>query len=136
MAEKGKGAFLNGKPIQVSPTENLSEAHIISSKGHFNRTFLIEPKPATRTWKHSMAYRIALIASGTADATISLTPKNDWDIAAAHLIIEEAGGHIGTHKGETLLYNKQEIRHRSVVATTNHLYKTIIKKTSNAISET
>ncbi len=136
MAEKSKGAFLNDHPIKVSNTRKLENAHIISSKGHFNRSFLTEPKPANRSWKHSMAYRIALIASGTADATISLTPKNDWDIAGAHLIIEEAGGNIGTHKGEPLLYNKQEIRHRSVVATTNHLYKPIIKKTSAAISET
>ena len=80
-----------------------------------------------------MAYRIALIASGEADATISLTPKNDWDIAAPHLILTEAGGQISTHQGEAITYNKQNLRHPSVVASSTPLYKAIIKKAETAI---
>lgn len=80
-----------------------------------------------------MAYRIARIAEGAADATISLTPKNDWDIAAAHLILEEAGGQISTHLGNGITYNNEEIRHPSVVATTTSLYEPIINKTKTAI---
>lgn len=132
-AELGKGAYLNDTPIQTSQTTDLENAHIISSKGHFNRVFSEELIPKKRTWNSSMAYRIALIASGKADATISLTPKNDWDIAAAHLILEEAGGQMSTHTGNSISYNKPELRHPSVVGTTKHLYKPIIKKTAQAI---
>lgn len=135
-AEAGKGAFLNDKKISTSTTTDLSKAHIISSKGHFNRVFTEETqKPSTRTWNSSMAYRIARIAEGAADATISLTPKNDWDIAAAHLILEEAGGQMSTHLGNTITYNNQEIRHPSVVAATKSLYKPIINKTEQAIKQ-
>ncbi len=132
-AEVGKGAFLNDDKISVSNTTDLAKAHIISSKGHFNRVFTEEEKPQNRSWRYSMAYRIALIASGAADATISLTPKNDWDIAAAHLILEEAGGKMSTHDGQFITYNNENLRHPSVVACTNPLYNTIIKKTETAI---
>ena len=133
-AETGKGAFLNDQLITTSSTTDLSSAHIISSKSHFNRVFTKETeKPSNRTWNSSMAYRIARIAEGAADATISLTPKNDWDIAAAHLILEEAGGQISTHLGNGITYNNEEIRHPSVVATTTSLYEPIINKTKTAI---
>jgi len=133
-SEAGKGAFLNDKKITTSSTTDLSKAHIISSKGHFNRVFTEEDqKPSTRTWNSSMAYRIARIAEGAADATISLTPKNDWDIAAAHLILSEAGGLMSTHHGKEITYNNKEIAHPSVVASTKSLYKTIINKTEQAI---
>lgn len=130
MAQKNKGAFLNDRPIQTNQLSDILSAHIISSKGHFNRTFTEAPQPAKRTWKSSMAYRIALIASGAADATISLTPKNDWDIAAAHLILEEAGGKLATHTGSPLIYNKEDIRHKSVVGASGELYNSIIERTA------
>ncbi len=133
-AEAGKGAFLNDQKITTSSTTEISKAHIISSKGHFNRVFTEETlKPTTRTWNSSMAYRIARIAQGAADATISLTPKNDWDIAAAHLILEEAGGQLSTHLGKNITYNNKKIRHPSVIATTKALYEPIINKTKTAI---
>ena len=40
----------------------------------------------------SVAYKMALIASGLADATWTLTPKNEWDIAAGVALVEAAGG--------------------------------------------
>ena len=42
--------------------------------------------------RNSIAYRVALVADGSADAMVSLTAKRDWDLAAADLIVQEAGG--------------------------------------------
>ncbi len=130
LAQKEQGATLNGDKLQTSEGKQLKDAEIITSKSHFNRTFKdISEKPSF-FWRCSMAYRIALVAAGKVDATLSLTPKSDWDIAAAHLIIEEAGGQIGTASGEKISYNRQELRHPSVVAASNTLYSSIIKHAS------
>ena len=53
-------------------------------------------------WVNSVAYRLALVACGRADATISLSAKSEWDLAAGVLIVEEAGGVVTDHRGEAL----------------------------------
>lgn len=131
-AEKGKGAALNGKPISTSETNDLGKARIITSKSHYNRTFKASEHGPERIWRCSMAYRIALVAAGMAEATLSLTPKNDWDIAAAHLLIEEAGGRISTPDGAKITYNKQQLTHKGVVAASNRLYTSLITLTKGA----
>lgn len=132
IAEKNKGASLNQVPIAISQTSNIANANIITSKSHYKRTFQEPDDRPSYMWRCSMAYRIALVASGQVDATISLTPKSDWDIAAAHLILEEAGGIIGTPDGAQILYNKPKLKHPGIVASTNKLYKSLIKKTAKA----
>ena len=130
LAHKENGATLNDAQLQTNEGTPLKDAEIITSKSHFNRVFKnISDKPRF-FWRCSMAYRIALVAAGKVDATLSLTPKSDWDIAAAHLILEEAGGQIGTAEGEKISYNRQELRHPSVVAASNSLYSSIIKHAS------
>jgi myo-inositol-1(or 4)-monophosphatase len=50
------------------------------------------PASITAETRASAAYRMALVATGEFDATLSLTQKADWDLAAGDLIVEEAGG--------------------------------------------
>ena len=52
------------------------------------------------TVANSMAYRMCLVASGVADATIAFTPKSDWDVAAAALIATEAGAVVTDIRGQ------------------------------------
>ncbi|GJM03800.1 MAG: 3'(2'),5'-bisphosphate nucleotidase CysQ [Rhodomicrobium sp.] len=132
MAEKGSGAQLNGIDISTNSSEHVKNAHIIASKAQFDRVFPDETTAPKRSWRCSMAYRIALVAAGKADATISMTPKNDWDIAAAHIILEEAGGQMTTQKGVKLRYNKPKLKHSGVVASSTPLYKNLIQITTAA----
>ena len=135
-AQQNQGAFLNQARLAISKTAELARATIITSNSHFNRTFKARPtQPENQTepkrfWRCSMAYRIALVAAGQAEATISLTPKNDWDIAASHLILEEAGGKISSPEGKPLIYNRDEITHNGVVATNEKLFNQIIRRTA------
>ncbi len=57
--------------------------------------------------RDSVAYRNAIVANGSADAAFGLNSKNDWDLAAADLIVTEAGGIISSHDGSTLEYNRK-----------------------------
>jgi myo-inositol-1(or 4)-monophosphatase len=47
---------------------------------------------------------------------VALRPKSDWDLAAAHLLVVEAGGRITDAQGADLVYNRAETRHAGVLA--------------------
>ena len=63
----------------------------------------------------SIAYKIALVAKGEFDMALSFTKKNDWDLAAADLLVTEAGGEIKSITGK-INYNTNELTIDSVVA--------------------
>jgi len=84
----GGGAFLNGKPITAPDCDKIDGIRMVGYPRKFRR--LNWPEMKCRV-ANSMAYRMALVASGQADATVAFTPKSDWDVAAAQLIATEAG---------------------------------------------
>ncbi|KAA0972211.1 3'(2'),5'-bisphosphate nucleotidase CysQ [Aureimonas fodinaquatilis] len=64
----------------------------------------------------SLAYRLALVANGVIDGTIVQPRANDWDIAAADLILERAGGTLLTTTGARHSYGLNPVRHNVLVA--------------------
>jgi myo-inositol-1(or 4)-monophosphatase len=130
-AMRGKGAFLNDKPIRASQKASLDGALLIASGGLFKKKIWKEPWPEVKTrWVNSVAYRLALVACGQADATISLSAKSEWDLAAAALIVEEAGGAITDHHGEAHVYNRPTPRFPSLVASGKALHPLLIDRTN------
>lgn len=112
IVEKGKGAYLNEKRLQVSATKNLEEAIIIASLPYdiscipsFNLQNLINivQKGAVLRNLGSAALALAYIAAGKVDAfwMYNLYP---WDLAAGQLLIEEAGG-ICSHYGDSSFFS-------------------------------
>ena len=49
--------------------------------------------------RNSIALRMALVASGEFDATVAVSRKHDWDVAAGAVIAEEAGARVTDHLG-------------------------------------
>lgn len=68
----------------------------------------------------SLAYRLAMVAAGTIDGTIVQPRANDWDIAAADLILERAGGALLNAEGGRHLYKPDPKRHGLLVAGAPH----------------
>ncbi|MBB5538563.1 3'(2'),5'-bisphosphate nucleotidase CysQ [Rhizobium giardinii] len=64
----------------------------------------------------SLAYRIAMIADGRIDGTIVKKNSHDWDLAAADLILERAGGALFGLDGQPLSYNRPNVRHTVLCA--------------------
>jgi len=85
----GGGAKLNGKPLSIPDSDKIEGIRMVGYPRKFRR--LGWPDMTCRV-VNSMAYRMALVASDKADATVAFTPKSDWDLAAAQLIATEAGG--------------------------------------------
>lgn len=67
----------------------------------------------------SLAYRLALVADGRIDATLVMKNSHDWDLAAADLILERAGGALTDIHGKPLLYNRPQVRHGHLLAGSN-----------------
>ncbi len=130
-AMRGHGAFLNDKPIHASELTTLDGAMLIASGGLFKKKIWKEPWPEVKSrWVNSVAYRLALVAAGKADATISLSGKSEWDLAAAAVIVEEAGGIITDHHGNPHHYNRESPRLPSLVASGAGLHPLLIERTS------
>ena len=76
----------------------------------------------------SIAYKIALVAKGEFDIALSFTKKNDWDLAAADLLINEAGGEIKSITGEKIDYNTSSLMVDSVIAGNLEMTSVLIQK--------
>ena len=129
-ARRGNGAYLNGVPIAVTTPGEIAGCRMIATKGFFKHKVWTAPWPHTEnTWFNSIAYRLALIAAGRADATLSLTGKSEWDIAAAALVVEEAGGRITDATGAALTFNKPSPRMNGLVAAAPKLHHLLVART-------
>lgn len=128
-AEAGKGAFKNGEKITVSEGNNLSDALMMGCADAFKSASLWPiPWPNGLRFKqqNSIGLRLAQIADGQADCCVSLRPKCEWDIAAADLIIREAGGLITDGHGHLFAYNQKKPICAHVVASNRILYSEVL----------
>ncbi|MBI4430291.1 MAG: inositol monophosphatase [Candidatus Omnitrophica bacterium] len=109
-AERGAGATLNGKPISVSKTPALSASLLCTGYPYdrcdlrrakyyigFKESFITRCHDVRRTG--SAALDLCYVASGRFDGFWEYH-LNPWDVAAAYLIIEEAGGKVTGYLGE------------------------------------
>jgi myo-inositol-1(or 4)-monophosphatase len=55
---------------------------------------------------NSLALRMALVAAGEAEAMVDGRASHEWDVAAASLLVTEAGGLVSTRDGGPLAFNK------------------------------
>ena len=109
---------LNGNPIFLSKCTNLSEATVAISRSDFWQGYgrRLENAPFRLVAIGSIAYKLALVASGYVDAAISLSPKNEWDIAAGVHLIETLGGCVKDLDACPLKFNSQNTLQNGVVA--------------------
>ena len=129
-AATGAGARLNGRAIHVSDKADFEGAKLLANRP------LIEHGRWATPWPHSLvvntrasvAYRMALVAAGEYDAMISLTAKSDWDVAAADLVVGEAGGVVTTEDNERLVYNRPVPEQGSVVCAGPALHARLLKR--------
>ncbi len=126
-ATAGGGATLNGRAIAVSKRAEIEHCRMIAHARVFRRADWPSPWPPMRVdFRNSMAYRLSLVAAGAFDATFTISPKSDWDIAAADLLVREAGGRVTSRNGETLVYNRPGVRHDSVLAAGPALHRNLL----------
>lgn len=107
-AESGKGAWLNGKPIRVSETQELIDSMLITgfrhhlldtSHSNINNFIRLSHEVQTVRRLGSAALDLAYVACGRVEGFWEIA-LNPWDVAAGILMIREAGGIVSTLYGE------------------------------------
>jgi myo-inositol-1(or 4)-monophosphatase len=115
-AVAGRGATLDGVRIVANGEARLEEMHAAGPKSYLERLSALGIPIHAEPRVHSIALRFARIARGTLDAAFSAGASHDWDLAAADLLVHEAGGALTTLAGRTLVYNRAELVHGPLVA--------------------
>ena len=126
MAALGQGASLNGRPLRAPPVESLAGARVIGSKMAL-KPLLAAGVDAISNSDMPLILRCCGIAAGQAEAAVATTNKNDWDLAAGHLVLTEAGGTITDAKGSALVYNRADPWQAGFVASTPKLHAEILR---------
>jgi myo-inositol-1(or 4)-monophosphatase len=115
VAVAGRGATLNDVPIRTTDG-GLDGASVAAPAGYQKRLKTCEPGLVAHPKIHSLALRFARVAQGAIDAAFASGNAHDWDLAAADLLVHEAGGALTTFVRQSLIYNKPHPVHPPLVA--------------------
>lgn len=120
-AAVGRGAFLNDRVIRVTPRDAIDGALLLVSRSEPQKKFQAFVDRCEIRPVGSIAYRLARVAGGDGDATITFRTIHEWDICAGVLMVLQAGGKVVDGSGAIMTFNRQLPKHRGVVAANNHL---------------
>lgn len=133
-AEKGKGAYLNDQPIRVSEQDKTIHACLVTG---FPYTYINMPNGPLEIFERfvrkgvpvrrlgSAAIDLCWVACGRFDGFYEhkLEP---WDSAAGYLIVEEAGGKVTDHSGNTF-----SVYQHKVLATNGRIHDEMVDIINN-----
>jgi myo-inositol-1(or 4)-monophosphatase len=115
-AAAGEGATCNGVAIQVGPGIGIEGAKLVGPKRFIGSLAEIHPSVVALPRIGSLALRLARVAHGLVDIAIVSGNSHDWDLAAADLLVHEAGGTLTDINGARLQYNCPQPVHALLVA--------------------
>jgi myo-inositol-1(or 4)-monophosphatase len=116
LSTAGGGATRNGAPIQASGGDRFAGAKFSGAKRRLDSLAALAPGIEQTPRVPSLALRLARVATGALDGTFAAPNSHDWDLAAADLLVHEAGGLISTLAGQSLIYNRPDPVHGALVA--------------------
>lgn len=131
VASAGAGTTVNGVRAEAAVTCDVGGCNMLGDLRAFQGQQWKTPWPDMNVQKrNSIAYRMALVASGEFDAAVGVSRKWDWDVAAGALIATEAGALCTDHKGRSYVFNKPEPWQPSLVCAAPALHPLIIERTA------
>jgi myo-inositol-1(or 4)-monophosphatase len=126
LAAAGEGATRDGAPLAAKAGDSFAAARVAGPKPMIAELETSLPGIVAEPKVHSLALRLARVASGQLDVAFASKSSHDWDLAAADLIVHEAGGAFGTLDGAIARYNSAEARHGALIAAERARYQRLI----------
>ncbi len=126
VAIAGEGATCNGAAIATTTGASLAHARIAGPKSFLDRFAAVAPPFTVVPRVRSLALRLARVAQGAFDVAIAGINSHDWDLAAADLLVHEAGGALTPVGGGPIAYNLPVSRHGMLVAAGRARHATLI----------
>jgi myo-inositol-1(or 4)-monophosphatase len=102
------GVRLDGSPAATTAADALEGALVLASRSEVKRGEW-EPfstTPISVRNMGSVAYKLAWVGAGLADATWTLVPKHEWDVAAGAALVLAGGGAVFGPDGEAIDFNQ------------------------------
>jgi myo-inositol-1(or 4)-monophosphatase len=125
-AVKSGGAWLNDQKLHCGRASADGKLLLLASRSEFQRGEWDGFRAANEVVVvGSIAYKLALVAAAKADATFSLGPKSEWDIAAGVLLVEEAGGVVTDQQGEKFNFNSKNVLVNGIIASSTEVYQRV-----------
>ena len=121
------GATRNGGAIRASDGEGLAGARVSGPKRLVDLAAAAVPDAVVVPRVHSLALRLARVADATLDLAFAGGASHDWDLAAADLLVHEAGGLLTTFEGGELSYNGAVPTHGTLVAAGRARHRALIR---------
>jgi len=116
LAVRGQGAILNGAAIVASRGDTLAQARLAGPKRYLDTLSGLAPAILAQPKVHSLALRLTRVAHGGLDAALASPGSHDWDLAAADLLVHEAGGELTDFVGQRIRYNRPHVVHGALIA--------------------
>jgi myo-inositol-1(or 4)-monophosphatase len=127
-AARGVGCHLNTRRVRVTRKRTLKRATVLASRSETARgewrgfRGMLKVSPTG-----SVAYKLAMVAAGKADATFTRSPKSEWDIASGAALVIEAGGTITDIKGREIRFNQRNVKLEGLIADNTALHAALMK---------
>ncbi len=124
-AVKGGGATLNGQKLARNPEK--ARMPLIPAPGAVHQEFKLAGLDYRKgPYVNSLAYRLVQVASGEIDGAVARRGAQDWDIAAAAVILSEAGLVLEDVCSGVPVFNRAEVRHGALAALTDLSLKPVV----------
>jgi myo-inositol-1(or 4)-monophosphatase len=123
VAVRGEGTTCNDVRARVSTTRNVPDAVVLASRSEDKRGEWDPFKSRVHVkLTGSVAFKLAELAAGRGDSTFTLTPKNEWDICAGSILVEEAGGRVTGLDGKPLVFIQPKTLRPGMIASNGVLH--------------
>lgn len=108
LGAEGLGVTIDGERAGCTEPEGIEGALVLASRsevkrGEWNRFF---STPVSIRNMGSVALKLALVGAGRADATWTLVPKHEWDVAGGAAIVLAGGGRVMFPDGTDVVFNQ------------------------------
>jgi myo-inositol-1(or 4)-monophosphatase len=114
----GLGVSLNGRHVAARQRRELNGAEVLASRSEVRRGEWEDPAaPFQVRPMGSVAYKMARLAAGLTDATWTLSPKHEWDVAGGAALVLAGRGEVRTLGWEPPSFNRQNPWLSGLVAT-------------------
>ena len=125
VAASGEGVTCNGTLLSGSIRQDFSGARVPAD--YLPR---VDSDLVTVDKPNSIAMRMTMVACDRADLVATLRWGNEWDIAAAHLVAQEAGGVVTDALGQTITYNKRAPLDFGLICCAPGIHKAAVERLS------
>jgi myo-inositol-1(or 4)-monophosphatase len=126
-AIRGQGATRNDIRVSATSGTDLNFPRMAGPKPLVQRLSPTSDDITLHPRIGSLALRLCRVADGSLDAAFAGGQSRDWDLAAANLIVQEAGGRMTALSGNAIEYNRREVTHGVLVAAGHDRHARIVE---------